>query len=279
MKNENIKKEVRKLLDVPKKARAGDKNEDIERELGDFLIKKGYIKGIEERDRDWGFVYHSFTRKVSVSEKEMPHRKWEDCIFKMGRNKETGENLFPDPGPETEKYRFLHEANHAYQEYLCSKESPEAPEEFYQKALEGNIDCPYARLFSFCFQKRKDSRECEKERSSPKGISVWGNAPHYAYRADEEIPNEASEVAVRAQEDANELVTMFLWHPDYFDMYLDYLSLNYENPEVREKELTREDLERRGLLSLSKEEASQLKNIVLSYVEKMKELIDNPQAC
>ncbi len=269
-----LKKKVEERLAVPRKAIVGDENKDIERKLGHFLIEKDYIKGVEKREEDWGFVYYSITRKIVVSEKEMPHHKWEQCIFKMGVNSETGENLFPSPGKETEKYRFLHEANHAYQEYLCSLECQEDPKMWYEKSLEGRLNSCYGELFNFCFQKRiEDEEKRGEKKDKERGLSVWGNAPTYNYKDDNEIPNKASEIAVRAQEDANEVVTMYLWHPDYFFIYLDCLSLDHNNLQIREKELTESDLEEMGFVRLTKEEAEYLKQLVLDYVEEMKEKI------
>jgi hypothetical protein len=268
---QKIKQKIKKYLDVPEKARVGDENKDIELKLGSFLVEKGYIRETEDREEDWGFVYYSFTKVISISKKKMPHQKWEDCVFKIGRNKETGEDLFPSPGEETKKYRFLHEANHAYQEYLCTKESPDNPKEWYQKSLQGEVSSCYSKLFNFCFKKREEVDTNKKEGEPQRGISVWGNAENYNYKNNEEIPNKISELAVRAQEDANEMITMFLWHPFYFNTYLDYLSLNYQNKEIREREVVREDVEKQNLISLSKEEASELKRIVRSYVKEMKE--------
>ncbi len=266
---EELKKKIEERLNVPRKAVEGDENKDIEKRLGYFLVDCGYIQGIEKREDDWGFVYYSITRKIAVSQKEMPHSKWEDCIFKMGINEKTKENLFPNPGEETEMYRFLHEANHAYQEYLCFSECSYNPKLWYENVLKGEIVSCYGDLFTFCFQKRleEDYREGERKEKE-RGLSIWGNAPNYSN--DESIPNRASEIAVRAQEDANELVTMFLWHPKYFEVYLDYLSLNHENSQVREKEVTKEDLEKEGLLQLKKEEAKQVKELVFLYVNEMK---------
>ncbi len=272
---EKLRKKVEELLNVPRKAIEGDANRDIEKKLGAFLVEKGYIKEVDEREEDWGFVYHSAVKKISLSEKEMPHGKWEDCILKMGINEKTGENLFPSPGEETEKYRFLHEANHAYQEYLCSLESRENPESWYQKVIEGKVNSCYGDLFAFCFQKRLEEDQNEGvKKDKERGLSVWGNAPNYSHKKDKTIPNRLSEIAVRAQEDANELVTMFLWHPNYFEVYLDYLSLDHNNPQVREKEITKEDLEREGLISLSKEETECLRQLVSWYTEEMKKIIE-----
>ncbi len=265
-----LKEAVRKLLDVPQKAKAGDENKDIERKLGDFLVDKDYIRGIDEQEEDWSFVYYSTTKKIALSAKKMPHNKWEDCIFKMGVNKETGERLFPQPGVETKKYRFLHESGHAFQEFISFKECKDNSEEFYEKSLNEEINSPYSKLFRFCFEKRKEKDECAKEGEAPKGLSVWGNAPNYSCYGNEAVVNKDSELAVRAQEDANELITMYLWHPDYLKAYLDYLSLNYNNQEVREDEITKEDLERRGLLQLKKEEANTLWKIINSYIKEMK---------
>ncbi len=264
---EKLKKKIDEKLDVPPKALEGDKNKEIEKSLGAFLVKEGYIKDIKEREEDWGFVYYSATRDIAVSQKEMPHGKWEKCIFKMGVNDKTGENLFPEPGKETEKYRFLHEASHAYQEYLCHKESPDNPLLWHEKSLEGEIESSYSHLFRFCFAKRMEAKEERKEKEdSEKGLSIWGNVTKYKGDG----VNKESEVAVRAQEDANELITMFLWHPDYLTSYLDYLTLNHENSRVREREVTREDLEKRGLVQLSRQEASYLEEVIESYVEEMK---------
>ncbi len=269
--NEELKKKIEERLNVPRKAIEGDENKDIEKRLGYFLVDCGYIQGIEKREDDWGFVYYSITRKIAVSQKEMPHSKWEHCIFKMGINEKTKENLFPNPGEETQMYRFLHEANHAYQEYLCFNECSYDPKLWYEKVLSGEIVSCYGDLFNFCFQKRleEDCREGERKEKE-RGLSIWGNAPNYSSKNDENIPNRGSEIAVRAQEDANELITMFLWHPKYFEGYLDYLSLNHENSQVREKEITKEDLEKEGLLQLKKGEVEQLKEMVSLYVNEMK---------
>lgn len=267
-------KKIEERLDVPKKAVLGDENKNIEKTLGEFLIKNGFIKGVGKRKEDWGFVYHSETKKIDISEKEMPHIKWEKCIFKMGKNKETEENIFPSPGIETEKYRFLHEANHAYQEYLCCIESKEDPKNWHQKSLEGKIDSCYSKLFNFCFLKREAEDVLRGEKNEiERGLSIWGNASNYSFKEENEIPNRDSEIAVRAQEDANELATMFLWHPEYFQSYLDYLSLNYNNHEVREMELTKNDLEERGLIRITKEEADYLREVVSEYVKEMKKNI------
>ena len=67
---------------------------------------------------------------------------------------------------------------------------------------------------------------------------------------------------------------MFLWHPEYFRVYLDYLSLNHDNFQVREKEATKEDLEKNGLLQIKKEEADYLKEIVSLYVAEMRAKLD-----
>jgi hypothetical protein len=270
-----LKKIIEEKLNVPKKAVEGDENQGLEKKLGYFLVDCGYIQGIEKREDDWGFVYYSITRKIALSQKDMPHEKWEHCIFKMGFNEETKENLFPIPGEETEMYRFLHEANHAYQEYLCSNECPQDPKLWYEKVLGGEITSCYGDLFAFCFQKRieEDCKEGERKKRE-RGLSIWGNASNYSIEDDHNIPNKASEIAVRAQEDADELVTMYLWHPKYFEVYLDYLSLNHNNPQVREKEITKEDLEKEGLAQLSKEEVERLKEIVFLYVNEMKGRLD-----
>ncbi len=265
---------VQDLLSVPDKAKKGDENTTLEGDLGIFLVKNGYIRGVNKKNSDWSFVYHSKTKVVEISDKGMPHHKWEDCIFKMGVNKETGEHFFPTPMKETRKYRFLHEASHAYQEFLAKKESSENPQDWHQKALQGKIITPYSALFVFCYQKRLEDMGSEKECSyCARGLSIWGNAPVYDYKNNSAIINKESEMAVRAQEDVNELVTMYIWHPEYLYSYLDYLSLNYENNEIREREITKEDVVSQNLIVLSREEAQHIKYLVKEYVREMKEFV------
>ncbi len=272
MKEDKLRKIVKETLDVPQKAIIGDENKEIEMSLGVFLINKGYIKGVEERKMDWGFVYQSKTRKIAVSKKKMPFKKWEECIFRMGINKETGEDIFPKIGKETKKYRFLHEASHAYQDYLCFNECKKEPYLWYEKSLKGEIRSNYANLFNFCFKKREDE-VINPGRKKERGLSVWGNVSKYDYKREKGVINKASEIAARAQEDANELVTMFLWHPEYFNAYMDYLSLNKDNPQVKKEKIDIDNLEKRGLIKISKEEAKYLKDIVSSYVKEMREEI------
>ena len=52
------------------------------------------------------------------------------------------------------------------------------------------------------------------------GLSTWGNVPDY------DNISEPSQSAIRAIEDANELITMYLWNPKYLDVFLDYISIN-----------------------------------------------------
>ncbi len=247
----NLKEKVTEILNVPRKAIEGDENRTLEPELGAFLVENGYIKGIEEQKHGWGFIYSSSTRKIYTSEKWMPKEKWKHCIFRVGINEEVGESFYPEPGEETKKYRFLHEVNHAYQEYLFSRESVDDPKLWHERSLQGKIDSCFSDLFNFCFQKRDNFPK--------RGLSIWGSAPQYDRHKDKSIINKMSEIAVRAQEDANELVTMYIWHPKYFHTFLDYLENSKE-----------EDLKKECLLGLQKEEADYLKVVVKRYVEEMK---------
>ncbi len=271
MRKDELRKMIGEILDVPQKAIIGDENKDIEINLGLFLINKGYIRGVEERKKDWGFVYQSKTRKIAISKKKMPFKKWEKCIFRMGVNRKTGEDIFPKIGKETRKYRFLHEASHAYQDYLCSNECKKDPSLWYEKSLNGEIVSSYSDLFNFCFKRREEVGNADKGKI--RGLSVWGNVSKYEYGEGEDIINKASEIAVRAQEDANELVTMFLWHPEYFNIYMDYLSLNKKNSQIQKENINIDNLEKRGLIRISKKEGEYLERVVSSYVKEMREEI------
>lgn len=251
----SLEEDVKKILQVPSKATEGDENPNLESELGVFLVKKGYIRSIEEQAHSWGFIYSSSAKKIYISREWMPKEKWEHCIFRLGMNKETNENFYPERGEETKKYRFLHEVSHAYQELLFSKESLDDSKLWHEKALNGEINSCFSSLFNFCFQKR--------EEETKRGLSIWGNAPQYDHLQDEKIPNRVSEIAVRAQEDANELVTMYIWHPEYFQSFIEHLLTSSEKK-----------LKEECFIKLSEKEGDYLKEIIKQYVEEMKKEID-----
>ncbi len=185
----------------------------------------------------------------------MPTEQYNYYIFRLGKNSATGENLFPKPGDETDQYRFLHETSHAYQKYLMQEESPAEPTKWYEKVLSGKIVSELGILFEFCYQKRTQDPE--------RGLSTWGNVPDY-----NAVKHAASRNAVRAIEDANELITMALWHPEYLKTFLDYVAGKI--PGYREQ-----NLEQDGLIRITDSENNALQILINQYIKKMHDNIES----
>jgi hypothetical protein len=137
---------------------------------------------------------------------------------------------------------------------LTNKENPNNPNQWYTKASNDEIDSNYAILWNFCFKKRQQGG---------KGLSTWGNVPDY-----NSIQNPQSQTAIRAIEDANELVTMYLWNPKYFETFLDYLSGNISGYGDSE-------LENDNLAKISNTEKEVLVSLIEEYVDEMKKNISH----
>lgn len=252
---ETNKYETDTYLDLPEKTRTENKEKGLAKKLGQFLADKDFINQIKMWSGSWGFKYEN--KDIYVSEKPMPDSEYHRYIIELGKNIR-GENLFPNQGDETDQYRFLHETSHAYQDYLIDQESPEDPNLWHDKAIKGEIDSTFAFLFKYCYQKRTNN--------PGKGLSTWGNVPDY-----NSIPDLRNQNAKRAIEDANELVTMYLWNPKYLDAYLDYLSLNING-------INETDLNNDKLIKISDENKENIKEVIGWYIEEMKEKLgfDNP---
>ncbi len=242
--NLELKESLHAYLSLPDRINTDKSKLPIE--LGDFLVDKNIIRGIDVWRNSWGFKYEN--NKIYIAENEMPAEQYKYYIFRLGIDPDTQEALFPKPD-ETDQYRFLHEVSHAYQEYLMKKESPDNPNAWYTRVLNNQIDSNYAILWLFCFKKREQNNG---------GFSTWGNVPDYNTVADP-----TSQRAVRAVEDANELVTMYLWNPNYFKAFLDYLSCAIDG-------YSDDDLERDGLIKLSSEEKVALSSLVEEYVNEIR---------
>ncbi len=184
----------------------------------------------------------------------MSHENYEYYIFRLGQNQQTGQNLFPDFGDETDQYRFLHETSHAYQDYLMNKESNGEKDKWYDKVINREINSIFGILFEYCYKKRREQNS---------GLSTWGNVPDY------NNVSEPSQSAVRAIEDANELITMYLWNPKYLDIFLDYVSCNIDG-------FNEENIRNDGLSKITQQERSRLKQLIQEYIKEMKQNI-NPQ--
>ena len=276
---EEILKYVSAFLTLPERARTENDNIELPKALGEFLVEQEYNKNIAMHYESWVFGYNSENKTIYISKEEMPQTTWRDFTFRKQTTLESrdGEEPRNEPlGPvhpiynsnggenELKVYRFLHETIYAYQEYLKDSESAKRkldPKYYYENAVNQIIDTPFAKLFSFCYLKRKNNYE---RINVIRGLSTWGNIEDYNYEDNEEIPNQNSEHASRALKDANELITMYLWNPKYFETYMNYLS-----PAPNAGEL----LYKKGLLKLKKEEACHLGDLVNILVEDMKESI------
>lgn len=248
---EELRKNVDGFLTLPDRGDGGNPDRELARELGSFLVDQGYIAGIDMWRGTWGCKYED--KKVYLNEHPMPKKQYEYYIFRIGRDAATGKQLYPENGRETDQYRFLHETSHAYQQYLMEKESPENPLMWYDRVVKegkGKIKSIFGILFEYCFKKRTGNIN--------KGLSTWGNVPDYNC-----IQDLNSQGATRALEDANELVTMYLWNPQYLDTFLEYLSGNI--PGYDEQSLQKD-----RLLKISGEEKAALKLLVEEYIREMK---------
>lgn len=243
---------VESYLTLPERISRTNENKTLPKELGGFLINNNFIKEVDIWKGSWGFAYNSRDKKISIADKEMSKEQYEYYIFRLGKD-QNGESLFPKPGNESDQYRFLHETGHAYQDYLTNKESKEMnfePSLWHNKAVQGEVDSTFSLLYKLCFEIRKTNEDI--------GLSTWGNVSNY-----KSIEGKGDRIGMMALEDANELVVMQLWHQEYLNTFLDYLSLKING-------YNEVNLEQDNLTKISPSTAEILKEIVNLYVEEMK---------
>lgn len=250
---EKIRERVEKFLTLPERASVGNPEKGLAKKLGAFLVEKDFINGIDIWEGSWGCKYEN--GKIYINDLPMSKEQYEYYVFRLGENPSTGEQLFPKRSErEVDQYRFLHETSHAYQEYIKAKECPDSPELWYDKASRGQIKSFSALLFEHCYDLRK---------ANPgKGLSTWGNVPDY-----NSIENQDSQNATRAIEDANELVTMYLWNPKYLDTFFDYISCEITG-------YGEADLLKDKLIKLPHEKKELLKVVVEKIIADMKKNIN-----
>ncbi len=267
----------------PERREAGNNESNIAKEMTLFLVDNGYINEVKEWN-SWGCKYEEGV--IFINQQEMPRKEENYYIFRLGKNSLTGEHLFPKIGDgvggEVDAYRFLHETNHAYQEYLRDKEGTDR---WFERAISAEKQeeiSPLKKIFKFCYDKRRESRD----KGLLCGLSTFGNVPDYEewgiqkardYLEGRERSEENIERAIdygwrcedttRSLEDANELTTMYLWHPEYLDTFLNYLSGNISRHGS-------ESLKKDRLVMITNEEKETLKKIVLQYIEEMKDEIE-----
>ena len=248
---EELQKNVDGFLTLPERRDGGNPDKDLAKKLGSFLVNKGFIVDIGMWKGSWGCKYGN--KKISINEYPMPEKEYEYYIFRLGVDAATGKQLFPENGDEADQYRFLHETGHAYQQYLINKESSDNPLMWYDRVLkegEGKIKSTFGLLFEFCYKRRTANVN--------KGLSTWGNVPNYNC-----VQDPSSQNAVRAIEDANELVTMYLWPPQYLDAFLDYLSGPIPG-------YGKSSLHQDRLLKISEDEKEAIKLLIGEYIREMK---------
>lgn len=218
------------------------------RNLGRFLMNRGFITSIHLWERSWGFRYQEDERAIYTSERAMPRNVYDHYTVRLGYHPQSREALWPRY-EEMDQYRFLHEVGHGYQSYV---QTQEGQNRWFDRALTGDADSHLATLFSFCYETRE---------AQGRGVTTWGNQTGY-----NDIVDRRSQTATRAIEDANELITMYLWHPEYFTTYIKYLSLQLPR-------YTQANLDADGLTRITPQQATALGEVVKSYVDEMKERV------
>lgn len=242
-----LREAVSAYLTLPEKRNFENPDIDLPKALGQFLIDKGFINKLGMWHGSWGFHYED--KKISISDKPMSPEIYNYYIFRLGSNPETNKPLYPTTEDEAKTYRFLHETSHAYQDYLAQKECPEDPESWHTKASQLRLETPFALLFTTCLRNR--------QKTLNRGLSTWGNVPDYSQ-------DPRTELAARTLDDANELVTMELWNPKYFETYLDYLAGDI--PGYGDQNLAKD-----GLTKISESGKKTLAFLVKEYVKQMKQ--------
>ncbi len=249
---EGLVKTVTEFLTLPKRAEIENKNGELPKDLGNFLIETGDIKDVVIDNETWEFKYNCQEKTISISQEEMPANIWRDFVFRKQTTLKSGasESLFPmhpmyngnSQKNDLEIYRFLQQTVNAYQGYLKNKESSVSTQQH----------SPYSNLFTFCYSKRKTIAE---KISVVRGLSTWGSIQN-----DENIQNQS----IRALKDVNELITIYLWNPQYFDSYIDYLNTNQTL-----------QLYKKHLVKIDDYEAKYIKENTVMLITDMKKDINN----
>lgn len=245
-------------------------NEDtgLVSDMRNFLIDTGYIKSVASWDNSWGFAYVSDKKCIEFPTIPISENNYNYYIFRLGFFPD-GSSFFPGKD-EVDTYRFNHEVGHAFQSYLMDKEAGGYVNWINSKIITNTLETPFSRLFRFCYKKRSEySRYSEDGLTSVKlGLTTWGNESY------DEMwdPENSYDINVLHQnvygvaEDSNDLVNMALWHPEYINMYLKYLSLEIPG-------YGRSSVENDKLVPLSVEEARELSNLIKGYISKVKNII------
>jgi hypothetical protein len=247
-KNESLQITIDKYLDIPERINL-QKTNNLGKEIALFLARKGKIENVKTWRGSWGFKWESKEKAIYRSERPMPPEMYDKYVILLGKDEKSGEPLWPQPS-EIDKYRFLHEVGHAYQDYQIEKDG--SGERWYDRAVKGEIDSYFGILFGYCYDLRT--------KNSGKGLSTWGSQSDYS-NLDLMQRN-----AVGALEDVNELATMYLWHPKYFETHMKYLAQEIPG-------YGRESLDRDNLTPINSDIKDLLIEAVTGYMAEAKESI------
>jgi hypothetical protein len=250
------KEQTKALLDaaltLPDRRRYDNPCLDLPRKLGEFLVENGYVNDLKVWLGSWGKKYMEREKTIYLNEKPMPHDMYNRYFFRLGQN-QRGQDIFPSEGDEADRYGILHETNHAYQLLLMDIEAG-SKEAWYGNIMNSRFGTTVLdRLVQLCLYVRM---------TSSKGLTLWGSQPDY-----NSIENRDVNLIARSVEDANELVTMAIWHPDYFALYLNYLA--GQIPEYSLDQVIAD-----GLQPITPEQKKSLQDIMGKYIQTMRQVIE-----
>ena len=213
-------------------------------------------------NKSYGQMYAPENNTIYLNELPMPISFYNNHIYQDSRNL----------APSLEKidhYRFIHESSHAYQNIQMHQDflNPKMIEtgvtnvDRWEGLLENSKAeleaadlydslSDYGKLYHYAYHLRLSRGE-----NNQNNLSTFASQPDYSGYSGVERRRLA------ACEDANELVTMFLWNPWYFTSYLALLKDNHANS-LQFKSQAR-------LTTITEAEEGQLFEIVLTYIQNL----------
>lgn len=211
-------------------------------------------------NRSFGQMYAPSNNTIYLNELPMPRTFYNSHIYQ-----DSG-NLAPTL-ERIDHYRFIHESGHAYQNIQMHAdfrnpkmiEAGATTEETWERLMELSKEelkaadlydslSDYGKLYHFAYHLRLS-----------KGINNNNNLSTFASQPDYARYSEVEKRKLAACEDANELVTMFLWNPKYFTNYLALLKSNNYSAFKSQGRLT----------TISEAEEAELFEIVLTYIQNL----------
>ncbi len=226
-----------------------DENQ-IGKDLANRLTDENLISEVKTWKGSWGYMYDPSTKSIYLSQYPMPEWAYDRYVIMLGTDSQDNP-LWPQRD-EMDQYRFLHEVSHAYQYYLVREEAGiEKGQQIPSNGAEIGTESTFGELLDICHSVRKHF-------NGSKGLTTWGSQADY-----DSIQPKEEEIRKRTIEDANELVTMYLWNPFYFYKVMEYLA--GEIPGYTEQSLHQDRL---ALITpYAKQKISRLVN---NYVSEMK---------